>query len=68
MRMALYTVCDLAVRGVWQAQTEVLFDFRVCNTDAQSYANCPVTAAFDSIAKGKKAKHLQLILLCQLMA
>ena len=52
-------ICDLAVRGVWQPQTEALFDFRVCNTDAQSYAKRPVIAVFDSIAKGKKAKHRQ---------
>ena len=29
-------ICDLAVQGVWQPQTKALFDFRVCNTDAQS--------------------------------
>ena len=34
-------VCDLVVRGVWHPQTEALFDFRVCNADAQSYANRP---------------------------
>ena len=37
-------VCNLAVRGVWQPQTEALFDFRVCNADAQSYVNRHVTA------------------------
>ena len=37
-------VCDLAVRGVWQPQTEALFDFRVCNADTQSYVNRHVTA------------------------
>lgn len=52
-------VCDLAVRGAWQPQTEALIDFRVCNTDAQSYANRPVMAVLDSIAKSKKAKHRQ---------
>ena len=54
-----FTVCDLAVWGVWQPQTEALFDFHVCNTDAQSYANRPVTAILDIIAKSKKAKHRQ---------
>ena len=64
------------MRGVLQPQTEALFDFRMCNTDAQSYANRPVTAVFDSIAKRKKAKHRQACwepradfnhVLCQLM-
>ena len=47
-------VCDLAVRGVWHPQTEALFDFRVCNADAQLYANRPVTAVLDSLAQAKK--------------
>ena len=51
--------CDLAVRGVWHPQTEALFDFRVCNTDAQSYADRSVTAILDTLAKAKKAKHQQ---------
>ena len=52
-------VCDLAVRGVWHPQTEALFDFRVCNADAQSYANRPVTAVLDSLAQAKTTKHAQ---------
>ena len=52
-------VCDLVVRGVWHPQTEALFDFRVCNADAQSYANRPVTAVLDSLAQAKKTKHAQ---------
>ena len=52
-------VCDLAVRGVWHPQTEALFDFRVCNADAQSYVNRPVTADLDSLAQAKKTKHKQ---------
>ena len=52
-------VCDLAVWGVWHPQTEALFDFRVCNADAQSYANRPVTAVLDSLAQAKKTKHAQ---------
>ena len=51
-------VCDLAVRGVWHPQTEALFDFRVCNADAQSYANRLVTAVLDSLAQAK-TKHAQ---------
>ena len=50
-------VCDRAVRGVWQPQTEALFDFRVCNSDAQSYINRHVTAVLDSLARAKKNKH-----------
>ena len=52
-------VCDLAVRGVWHPQNEAWFDFRVCNADAQSYANGPVTAVLDSLAQAKKTKHAQ---------
>ena len=52
-------VCDLAVRGVWNTQTEALFDFRVVNTDAQSYASRPVAAVLETVAKAKKAKHHQ---------
>ena len=51
--------CDLAVREVWHSQTEALFDFRVCNADAQSYANRPVTAVLDSLAQAKTTKHVQ---------
>ncbi len=52
-------VCDLAVRGVWNPQTEALFDFRVVNTDAQSYVSRSVAAVLESTAKAKKAKHRQ---------
>lgn len=30
-------VADLGVRGVWEPQSEALFDVRVVDTDAQSY-------------------------------
>ena len=52
-------ICDLVVRGVWNPQTEALFDVRVVNTDAQSYVTCPVVAFLESIARAKKAKHHQ---------
>ena len=42
---------------MWQPQTEALFDFRVCNADAQSYVNRHVTAVLDSLARAKKNKH-----------
>ena len=45
-------VCELAVRGGWHKhpQTEALFDFRICNADAHSYANRPVTAVLEALA------------------
>ena len=52
-------VCDLAVRGVWNPQTEALFDFRVVNTDAQSYYSRSVSAVIESAAKAKKGKALE---------
>ena len=52
-------VCDLAVRGVWNPQTEALLDFCFVNTDAQSYASRSVTSVLDSIARAKKTKHRQ---------
>ena len=39
--------------------SEAVFDFRLCNADAQSYANRPVTAVLDSLAQAKKTKHAQ---------
>ena len=41
-------VCDLAVRGVWNPQT-----------DASSYVNRPVRSVLDSAATAKKIKHKQ---------
>ena len=50
-------VCDLAVRGVWNPQTQVLFDFKIVNTDAHSYINRPVRAVLESAAAMKRSKH-----------
>ena len=44
-------VADLSVRGVWQLQTEALFDIRVVDTDAQSYASRSVNAVLASAEK-----------------
>ena len=33
-------IADLCVHGVWESQTEALFDIRVVDTDAQSYCTC----------------------------
>ena len=52
-------VCDLAVRGVWKPQTDVLLDFKVVNTDASSYVNRPVRSVLESAATAKKIKHKQ---------
>ena len=49
----------MAVRGVWNPQTEALLDARVVNNDAQSYASRSVTSVLDSIARAKKTKHCQ---------
>ena len=48
---------DLAVRGVWERQTEVLFDIRVIDTDAQSYVNCTPMEVLGVAEKEKKAKY-----------
>ena len=32
-------IADLAIHGVWLPQTEVLFDIKVIDTDAQSYSD-----------------------------
>ena len=41
-------IADLGVRGVWQPQTEALFDIRVVDTDAQSYTEHSVEAVLSS--------------------
>ena len=45
---------DLGVHGVWQPQAEVLFDFKVIDTDAPSYSNRLPEAVFESGAQDKK--------------
>ena len=50
-------VADLGVRGVWQPQTEALFDVRVIDTDAQSYAHRTVSAVLSTAEKEKKRKY-----------
>ena len=44
---------------MWNPQREVLFDFKVVNTDAASYIHRPVRAVLESAAAQKKAKHKQ---------
>ena len=48
---------DLAVRGVWERQTEALFDIRVVDTDAQSYTNRSPMEVLGAAEKEKKAKY-----------
>ena len=38
-------ITDLGLRGVWQPQTEVLFDIHVIDTDAQSHVCCTVLSS-----------------------
>ena len=50
-------VADLEVRGVWQPQTEALFDIRVIDTDAQSHVQRSVDAVLASAEREKKRKY-----------
>ena len=50
-------VADLRIRGVWQPQAEALFDIRVVDTDAQSYAHRTVDDVLISAEKEKKKKY-----------
>ena len=45
------------MRGVWQPQTEALFDIRVTDTDAQSYAHRTVNAVLTAAEKKRKYMH-----------
>ena len=46
-------VADLGVRGVWQPQTEALFDVRVVDTDAQSYVQRAVSSVLATAEREK---------------
>ena len=50
-------VADLAVRGLWQSQSEALLDIRVVDTDADSYCRRPVSAVLKSAEEEKKRKY-----------
>ena len=52
-------VADLGVRGVWQPQTEALFDVRVIDTDAQSYVQRAVSSVLATVEREKKRKYAQ---------
>ncbi|KAL1448457.1 hypothetical protein WDU94_000540, partial [Cyamophila willieti] len=48
---------DLAVRGPWEAQREALFDIRVIDTDAPSYASRSVKSVISGAEEEKKRKY-----------
>ena len=52
-------IADLAVRGVWQAQCDALFDIRVVDTDAPSYRSRTPQDILRSAELDKKRKYLQ---------
>jgi len=52
-------IADLCVSGVWQPQTEALFDIRVIDTDAQSYSTRTPLAVLCSAEAEKKHKYSQ---------
>ncbi len=54
-------VADLGVRGVWQPQSEALFDVRVVDTDAQSYVQRAVSAVLATAEREKKGKYTQAV-------
>ena len=52
-------ITDLCVRGVWEPQTEALFDIRVVDTDARSYLARSPRDVLCSAEGEKKCKYLQ---------
>ena len=52
-------IADLCVRGVWEPQTEALFDIRVVDTDARSYRAHSPRDVLGSAEVEKKRKYLQ---------
>ena len=52
-------IADLCVCGVWEPQTEALFDIRVVDTDARSYHARSPRDVLGSAEVEKKHKYLQ---------
>ena len=52
-------IADLSVRGVWEPQTEALFDIRVVDTDARSYRARSPRDVLSCAEVEKKCKYLQ---------
>ena len=55
-------IADLCVRGVWEPQTEALFDIRVVDTDAQS---CHACTPQDVLCVAEGEKKQTYLLACQ---
>ena len=54
-------VADLGVRGLWAAQTELLLDIHVMDTDTQSYTSRTVDSVLLSAEYEKKKKYLDAV-------
>ena len=54
-------VADLAVRRLWQPQTEALFDVRVIDTDAESHRRRSVDQVIQFAENEKKSKYLAAV-------
>ena len=52
-------IADLCTRGVWEPQTEALFDIRVVDTDAWSYCAHSPKDVLGTAEGEKKCKYLQ---------
>ena len=52
-------ITNLCVRGIWEPQTEALFDIRVVNTDARSYLARSPRDVLCSAEGEKKHKYLR---------
>ena len=52
-------ITDLCVRGVWEPQTELLFDIIIVDTDAQSHRACSPRDVLGLAEVEKKNKYLK---------
>ena len=52
---------DWSVRGFWEHQREALFDCRIFNSDALSYANTPLQKLFESHRNEKKQQYCSAV-------
>jgi hypothetical protein len=50
-------IADLGVRGVWEPQTDALFDVRVLDTDAPSYGSRSISSILSTAENEKKRKY-----------
>eukprot|EP00957_Ditylum_brightwellii_P085567 6508404-Ditylum_brightwellii.AAC.1 len=51
---------DLSIRGLWECQTDTIFDVRITNSDAKSYLSKTVAKYLLAQEKEKKDKYLLL--------